>query len=98
VATLIADIFTFDQDLASVEGFEVIHEPQQGALAGTARPHDNDNLTFVDGQVDAAEHLTRAVGLVRIPEYDEGGRLDTDLGVTITRRQALTQALHRISK
>ena len=55
----------------------VVHadDVQQRRLAGARRPHDRDELAFLDVDVDAAQHVAAAravrVGLLDVAQPDE---------------------------
>src|SRR6202030_3355830 len=50
---LVPDMFAVDGDLAPIDRLEMVHHAQQGALARSAWPHDDDDLAAVHRQVDA---------------------------------------------
>ena len=49
---------------------------QQGGLAAAAAAHDGHHLAAMHGQVDAAQHLTLAIGEARVAQRDDRRRID----------------------
>jgi hypothetical protein len=49
-----------DFDVARVGRFQEIERADEGGLAGAGRPHDDDDFTFGDIEVDAAQDLVGA--------------------------------------
>ena len=54
-------VFIIDFNDAVVDGFQPVQGSEQGALARAASTDDRDNLTLLDGQVDAFKHVVVAV-------------------------------------
>ena len=69
---LVADVLAVHRDLAVVDGLQVVHHPEKGALARAARSHDGHHLAPLHGQVDAAQHVVGPIGLVDVGADHEG--------------------------
>jgi hypothetical protein len=52
-------------DHAVVDRLQAVEGAQEGALARAAATDDGDHFAFLDGQVDALEHVVVAVILVQ---------------------------------
>ena len=74
----VADVAPVDRNLTTVQCLQVRDEPQQGALPRPARPHDRDHLTAIHREIDAAEHLTVAIGLPDVTTHDEWRAVGAD--------------------
>ena len=60
------DLLVLQHDPAAVDRLEQVHAPQERRLAGPGRPDEADHLVLADVEVDAAEHLEPAEGLVQV--------------------------------
>lgn len=73
-------------DLPRVGDEEPGQEVQQGGLAGPGRAHDRDHLTWVDAEVDTAQHRCRAVCVVQTARAQHPARWISGLGPSAGRR------------
>ena len=59
-----SDVFTIDQYCAGGWFFETVTTAQQGAFSRAGWPDHENQLSFVDAQVDALEHFVVTEGFV----------------------------------
>ena len=59
-----------DEHLASRDLLQPVHAADQRALAGAARPDDDQLFALLHVQVDALEHLQVTKPLVHIPQFN----------------------------
>ena len=70
-AALVADDLAADRHEPPVHPLEVVDDAQQGRLARAGRADDDRHLSGLHDEVDAGEHLERAVGLVHTVHLDQ---------------------------
>ena len=73
-----------NDDLASRRFLEMVHAAQQRALARARGADDNDNLFFINGEIDPLQHLIRAKRLTQPLNLNHG----RDTSVPDTRQSA----------
>ena len=62
------DLVAVHEDAAAVDRLEEVDAPQQRRLAGTGGSDQADDVVLCDLEVDAAQHLHLAEGLVDVLE------------------------------
>ena len=66
------DVVAVDDDASLVDRLEQVDAAKERGLAGARRADQADDLVLVDGEVDAAQHLDLAEGLVDVLDAQRG--------------------------
>ena len=68
---LVANVPSVDQHLPTVDVLEVVDQSQEGALARSARSHQDHDLALAYVEVDAMKDLAPLIGLAHAAARDE---------------------------
>ena len=86
----IIDHFVADHDLAAADGLQLRQHPQQRGLAAARGADEDDELAVGDVDLDAVDHMDRAIGFLHVREgyLGHGISLSVRYGPVLRRTDA----------